>query len=128
MIRFLNLLASVCLLATAAYAYTIKYETILRVEEIAKLENRIRKEREAVALLRAEWAYATRPDRIQTLSDKYLDLVIARPAQVIDFSLLPDRPRQIDSIGRKLEELGLAAPTQTPEEARGAVTPGGEAQ
>lgn len=127
MLRFLNVLTFVCLLGSAGYAYSVKYETIYRAEQIAKLEREIKAERDAIAVLRAEWAYATRPDRIQTLADKYLDLVVAKPIQVLDIAILPERSARVDVIGRKLEELGLSEPTNTPKvgEKPGATPAGG---
>ena len=63
---------------------------------------------------RAEWAHLTRPDRIAPLADKYLtDLEMTRPTQMVTFAQLPDRAARGDEIGKKLEALGLAEPTNT---------------
>ena len=118
MIRFLNVVACAVLIGSAVYAYTIKYETIYRAEQMAKINHQIKVERDAIGVLRAEWGYLSRPDRLQTLSDKYLDLQNTRPDQIVDFAALPERTQKVDSIGRKLEALGLAEPTNTPTIAR----------
>lgn len=121
MIRFLNIVATAALIGSAVYAYSIKYQTLYRSDQIAKLEHQIRQERDALALQRAEWAHLTRPDRIQPLADKYLpDLVETRPAQVMTFATLPERTLRGDEIGRKLEALGLGEPTNTPRASRDA--------
>jgi hypothetical protein len=72
MLRLFNILAIVLLIASAVYAYTIKYQTAYRYEQIAKTKIEIKAERDALAVLRAEWAYMTRPERLQQLADQYL--------------------------------------------------------
>ena len=75
MLRFLNIVAILALVGSAVYAYSIKYQTSYRAEQIVKDQaSRSRQERDAIAVLRAEWSYMTRPERIQQLADRYLDL------------------------------------------------------
>ena len=121
MIRFLNIVAAAALVGSAVYAYTIKYQTIYRGDQIAKLTRQIQQERDGLNMQRAEWAHLTRPDRIAPLADKYLtDLEMTRPNQIVTFAQLPDRAARGDEIGRKLEALGLAEPTNTPSTSRSA--------
>ena len=40
----------------AAYVYEIKFESTLQAERVAKLRGEIRREHDAIAALRAEWA------------------------------------------------------------------------
>ena len=115
MIRFLNILAAAALIGSAVYAYTIKYQTIYRSDQIAKLTRQIQQERDGLNMQRAEWEHLTRPDRLQPLADKYLtDLEMTRPNQMTTFAQLPERAQRGDEIGKKLEALGLAEPTNTP--------------
>lgn len=114
MVRSLNILAIGSLIASAIYAYTIKYDTILHAERIVKLQHDIRRERDQIGTLRAEWAHLTRPERIQALADKFLDLQPASLAQIVRADALPDKAPRADAIGHKLEELGLETPTNTP--------------
>ncbi|HEY8580708.1 MAG TPA: hypothetical protein VIL72_12525 [Beijerinckiaceae bacterium] len=125
MIRTLNVLAVLALLGAAIYAYTIKYETILYAEQIVKMKNSNQRERDAIAVLRAEWAHLTRPNRIQALADQHLDLKALTVDQIVQVTDLPDRAPKVDSIGRKLELLGLSEPTNTPSDRTptGATTP-----
>ena len=119
MIRFLNIVAAAALVGSAVYAYTIKYQTIYRADQIAKLTRQIQMERDGLNMQRAEWAHLTRPDRLLPLADKYLiDLEMTRPNQIVTFAQLPDRAARGDEIGKKLEALGLAEPTNTPSASR----------
>ena len=121
--RYLNVLAVAALIASAGYAYSIKYETILYSERLKKTRNANSALRDQIGLLRAEWAHITRPENIQALADKHLDLQQLDLLQVGSIAELPDRPPKMDSIGRKLEMLGLSEPTNTP----GAAAPAGGA-
>ena len=124
MLRYLNILAVVALLSSAIYAYSIKYETILTSEQIVKTKNAIAREKDAIVALKSEWALLTRPERIQFLADKHLDLKQLALEQVIKVSALPDKTERVDAIGRKLELLGLSEPTATPRDETNAVKPG----
>jgi hypothetical protein len=114
MARFLHVMAILALIGSALYAYRIKYDTIYLGEQVAKRRNQVSREREAIAVLRAEWQLANRPDRLQALADKYADLQPGSINQIVKWSDIPTRPKPIDSIGQKLEALGLAEPTNTP--------------
>jgi cell division protein FtsL len=130
MVRFLNLLAVMALIGSAIYAYTIKYETIFHAEKIVKLNHEIKAEQDQIAMLRAEWTHLTRPERIQALADKLLDLQPVALHQIVSADALPTKAPKIDAIGRKLEALGLTEPTNTPREgaALGPTTPSASAR
>ena len=114
MMRLLNTLAIAALIGSAIYAYTIKYETIFHAETIVKLQHEIKLEQDQIGTLRAEWAHLTRPERIQALADKFLDLQPVALNQIVRAEVLPGKAPRVDAIGRKLEALGLAEPTNTP--------------
>jgi cell division protein FtsL len=113
MLRFLNIVAIVALVGSAVYAYSIKYQTSFRAEQITKTKLEIKEERDAIAVLRAEWSFMTRPERLQQLADKYLDLQQLAIRQIVTAQSLPDKAMRVDSIGRKLDALGLS-PSSTP--------------
>lgn len=119
MARFLHIVAILALIGSALYAYRIKYDTIYLAEQVAKRRNQIAREREAIAVLKAEWQLANRPDRIQALADKASDLQPASVQQIVRWQDVPMRQAPVDSIGQKLEALGLAAPTNTPSSGSG---------
>lgn len=114
MIRLLHIIAISMLIASAGYAYSVKYETLYYVEQVAKLKAKVQRERDAIAVLQAEWQYLDRPDRLQAAVDQHLDLQPLKIQQLARLSDLPNRPAREDEIGRKLEALGLLAPTSTP--------------
>lgn len=126
MIRLLHLIAIGALVASAVYAYSIKYDTVFLAEQVAKLKNRMQKEKDTIAVLKAEWQKVNRPERLQALASRHLDLQPLQINQIVRFADLPPRQPKIDAIGRKLEALGLAAPTSTPQDAapKSARTPG----
>jgi hypothetical protein len=102
------------LIASAGYAYSIKYETLYYAEQVAKLNGQVQREHDAIAVLRAEWQHLNRPDRLQTVVEQRLDLQPLNIKQLARLSDLPNRPPREDGIGRKLEALGLLGPTATP--------------
>ena len=114
--RLLHFIAITALIASAGYAYSIKYETLFYVEQVAKLKSKVQRERDALAVLQAEWQFLDRPDRLQAAADEHLDLQQMKIQQLARLSDLPNRPSREDEIGRKLEALGLLEPTATPKD------------
>ena len=55
-IRIVHLSVIVAMIAAATYVYDIKFESAMQAERLAKIRNEIRRERDAIAVLRAEWA------------------------------------------------------------------------
>lgn len=109
MLRFLNVFVLLVLVLAAAYVYKIKYESTLHASQVAKLRTEIRRERESIAALRAEWSKLDNPERIQALSQRHLTL---KPLDINQYDLLdrlPERPVPIvppgtaDPIGAIIE-------------------------
>jgi cell division protein FtsL len=123
--RIVHLLAIAALVGSAIYAYSIKYETILFAEQIVKIKHQIEDEHTAIGRLRAEWAHLTRPERIQALALKHLDAQPLQLTQIVPLGDLPERAPRVDGIGRKLQDLGISGPTNTPHDptSGGAATP-----
>lgn len=112
--RLIHVCAIAAIVGSAVYAYSIKYETIWHAEQVAKLKSRIQKEKDAIGVLRAEWAHLTRPERVQALADKHTELGQLALNQIVRLSDLPEKQQKTDTIGRQLELLGLSEPTNTP--------------
>jgi cell division protein FtsL len=123
--RYLNVVAVASLVGSAVYAYSISYQTLLYSAQIDKAKDEIQHQRDDIDMLRAEWAHRVRPQRLQELADKYLDLQQLSINQIVGINDLPDRAPQVDAIGRELQSLGLAQPTATPDQGSpgGAATP-----
>ena len=93
--RILNFCVLVLLLLAAGYVYEIKYEATLRAERLAKMRSDVRRERDAIGALRAEWATLENPARLQGLVRRHLTLGPTRPHQFDSLDQLPERPPQI---------------------------------
>ena len=108
--RLLHFLVIGALVAAVAYVYEIKFESTLQAERLAKLRNEIRRERDAIATLRAEWAKLDSPVRIQGLAQRHLKLKPVDAMQIDTFGKLPERPREAlpqdidDPIGAIIEQ------------------------
>ncbi|CUU44118.1 putative secreted (periplasmic) protein [Blastochloris viridis] len=94
------------LIGAAVGVYRVKYESTLQAERIAKLRGEIRKEKEAIALLRAEWSQLSRPDRIQELASRHLALKSFELDRLDKLDKLPEKPKPPgDPIGDMIEEM-----------------------
>jgi len=106
MFRLANLLMVVALLVTAAVVYHVKYASIADAERMSHLRQAIRAERDAIAVMRAEWARRTSPLYVQGLVERHLDL---QPLTVDAMSTLDDLPEKPatggDGIGGIIEAL-----------------------
>jgi hypothetical protein len=121
--RFMHAAAIAALIGSAAYVYGIKYRTIYASEQLVKTRHLIDKEKDAINLLRAEYAHLARPDRVQTLSDSKLGLQPLALSQIATVDELPEARPKVDSIGRTLESLGFMRDTATPRVAAADATP-----
>ena len=92
MMRFVHLIVVAALVAAAVDVYEIKFESTVQAERVAKLAAEIRRERDAIAALRAEWAQLDNPARIQALAQRHLALRMLDPAQIEQLDRLPERP------------------------------------
>ena len=90
--RLLNILVIGALIVAASYVYKIKFDSTLQAERVAKVRSELRNERNAIAVLRAEWARLEAPGRIQSLADRHLTLRRIEPAQFHSLDRLPERP------------------------------------
>lgn len=91
MLRFVNICLVLGLVALAYVIYQVKYEARGLDSEIASLSKRIDEERDALAVLRAEWSLLNRPERIERLAQKYLKLAPAKPSQLLTVNTVSDR-------------------------------------
>ena len=88
------------------FAYRVKYDTIYFSEQVAKMKNRIAREQDAINVLRAEWQFLNKPDRVQTLTETHTDLVPLQVQRIVRWQDVPTRKDQGDAIGAKIDALG----------------------
>jgi hypothetical protein len=90
--RIIHLLVVGMLIFAAAYVYRIKMESTSRVERVQRLNAEIREQRDAIAVLRAEWARLDAPLRLQGLAERHLALKPIVATQYDQLKNLPERP------------------------------------
>ena len=88
--RILHLFVIVAMVLAAAYVYDIKFESTMQAERLAKLRGEIRRERDAIAALRAEWAKLVSPARIEDLAQRHLPLKPLDALQIDNLANLPE--------------------------------------
>ncbi len=119
--RIIHLLVIGVLVFAAAYVYRIKMDSTDRTERVLRLRAQIRQERDAIAVLHAEWAKLDSPQRLQGLVERHLPLKPLNANQYDQLKNLPDRPPSLvkpgdpDPIGSMLQtiEASTEAPTTT---------------
>jgi hypothetical protein len=110
-LRILNLVVIAALILAAAYVYRIKFDSTVQAERLAKIRSELRRERDTIAALRAEWGELENPARIEALAKRLLPLKPIAPTQFDSLNQLPDRPPQFikpdssDPIGAVIENL-----------------------
>jgi len=70
----------------ASWAYRVNDRTLDAIGRVADLQRDIRNERETLAVLRAEWAYLNRPDRLLALSEEHFTELRLMPLHPDHFS------------------------------------------
>jgi hypothetical protein len=78
-----------CVVMSAFALYHLKYEVIRQEQTLNSLKLDILAEKEAISVLRAEWAYHTNPDKLAQLSESYLNLEPLGPEKLIALEDIP---------------------------------------
>jgi len=116
-LRMINLIVIGALVLAAAYVYRIKFDSTVQAERLAKIRSEVRRARDAIAALRAQWGELDNPARIEALAKRHLKLEPIQPMQFDALDQLPDHPPQIadpnsrDPIGAAIEKLEEPAAT-----------------
>jgi hypothetical protein len=90
--RVFNFVVIGALVLAAAYVYRIKFDSTVQAEHLAKLRTEVRKERDHIAALRAQWGELDNPARIEALAKRFLPLKTIEPTQFDSLDRLPERP------------------------------------
>ena len=110
--RILHFCVVVLLIFAAAYLYEIKFESTLRAERVAKMRADVRRERDAIAALRAEWATLENPARIQGLVRRHLPL---GPADATQYGPLDQLPPHAPVVMRPPNDDAMATMIENPD-------------
>ncbi len=105
-------LSMIAVVATAAWAYHVNYRTKTTLGQVDRLRSQIAAEREAVEVLRVEWAYLNAPARLARLVAQHNDRL----------GLEPMGPQQFDEVA------AIPFPPRTPGTAPDDVAPVREAE
>lgn len=79
---------ALAVIGLAVWAYRENYQTQHAIKETERLQQEIGAARSRLAMLRAEWAYLNRPDRLRDLTELNFDRL----------QLLPLRPDQFGKV------------------------------
>lgn len=119
----LYLSASVMVVVCATWAYRVNYATQEALNRVADLKEEISGEREAIAVLTAEWDYLNRPDRLARLvkaNAGELGLVELAPDQFGDAANAPFPPEPKDELAAMVAGVVAAKPGGSTEAMRAA--------
>lgn len=100
----------ILIVVSALGVYLVKYQVQSMQEELVKLENNLREERESLHVLEAEWAYLNRPERLQELADRHLPLMPSLSKQISSVEAIP----QTADLVAKAEEAEEPAAQNSP--------------
>lgn len=93
MIRvFLYAAAGAIVVGFAFWAYEVNYTTQAAAREVRTLRAEIAREREAIGMLNAEWAYLNRPERLRALAEDYFSVLQLGPMTAAHFGTPAEVP------------------------------------
>ncbi len=94
----LYILAALAVMALGFWSYQENYKTRDVISEVRGLHMQIGRAHERLGMLRAEWAYLNRPDRLSDLAELNFDRLGLLP-------LMPDAFGRVDQIIYPLPEI-----------------------
>lgn len=92
MSRALNVILILLVVIGVGYTYKIKDEAEQASEHAAALQRQIDEVQQTIEILKAEWSHLSRPDRIQSLVERYEQQLGLTPMDAHQFSTLEDVP------------------------------------
>jgi hypothetical protein len=126
MIRTLDVIMIGVLIAGAGYTFKVKHDAEQAVARVESLETRIRLEREAIDILKADWSLLTSPDRLEALIQRHreeLGLEPLSPRQIVTVDKVPERlPDLLPIDGEADAPEGRAADADGTQESDGTLT------
>ncbi|MEL6998290.1 MAG: cell division protein FtsL [Pseudomonadota bacterium] len=112
MLRHGLALLALTIIAIAGWAYSVNYNTMTAFDRVRELRGQIAEEREALQVLRVEWAWLNAPDRLQRLTEQFasqLQLVPLVPDVLSHTAIVPfpEDPATIVEIAPVIDRTGL---------------------
>ena len=95
MLRTVDVVMIGLLLGGAAFTFKIKHDSEEAIARVEALQSKIRKEQEAIDVLKADWSMLTDPKRLEGLTERYqtqLQLEPLPPERILSLPELPERP------------------------------------
>lgn len=86
MIRRSTLVVGGLTLVVGLALFKTKYAVMSLEQQHSQIKKNIQETREAIHVLRAEWAHLNDPSRLQVLAQKYLDIAPVGGSQLISFA------------------------------------------
>ncbi|WP_025898437.1 cell division protein FtsL [Sneathiella glossodoripedis] len=106
----LTVIIGVLVVVVSYGLYQLSYEVQQLNSDLRSIRSEIKENKQAVQILKAEWAYRNRPDYLKDLTAKYLPLLLVAPYQVASLQELPER--EIDPSIKSL--VGVPLPRRKP--------------
>lgn len=116
--NFLSVMATLGMIGLAFWAYQQNYATQAALNKTEDLRREIREVHMRLAVLRAEWAYLNRPDRLRDLADINFDRLGLLPLDPEQFGRIDEvayPPQPVLPITDPIEVSGRNAPQETDE-------------
>ncbi|WP_187428751.1 hypothetical protein ROLI_011410 [Roseobacter fucihabitans] len=113
------ILTTLAVIGLAFWAYRENYATQAALSDTRKLRQDIRHSYDRLAVLRAEWAYLNRPDRLRDLAEINFDRLGLLPLHPDQFGYLDQVAYPVPPALPELVETNAdTAPTDAPQESR----------
>ncbi len=113
--RLINLFVVLAMIAAAVITYNLKHDTEAAATRVARLNSTIAREREAIALLKAEWSTLSQPGRLQQLVTRYDEYFQLEPFSAAQVATLDEIPLRAVQPEESLDDAAMAAARGLPD-------------